>query len=128
MQGPAGKASALKMSYAAYTKGTTALIGAILAVSEREGVREMLQREWSLSQPQLAEEAEGRVRRTTAKAWRFEGEMHQIAATFAAAGLPDGFHQAAANVYERQARFKDSGELPSLVEVLRALLGLDCKK
>ncbi|UCF96319.1 MAG: NAD(P)-dependent oxidoreductase [Spirochaetaceae bacterium] len=122
IEGPAGRASALKMTYAAYTKGTTALVGAILAVAEHEGVRDMLQREWSASQPQLADNAVMKVRRTTAKAWRFEGEMREIAQTFKAAGLPDGFHQAAATVYARQSGFKDSGELPSFQDVLDALL------
>ncbi|MCK7519679.1 MAG: DUF1932 domain-containing protein [Ignavibacteriales bacterium] len=44
----------------------------------------------------------------TAKAWRFEGEMHEIASTFEGAGLPDGFHEAAAEIYHRMAGFKDS--------------------
>ena len=35
-----GKASALKMCYAAYSKGTTALLAAILATAESLGVRE----------------------------------------------------------------------------------------
>lgn len=37
-----GKASALKMCYAAYTKGTTALLCAILAAAEELGVRKEL--------------------------------------------------------------------------------------
>jgi 3-hydroxyisobutyrate dehydrogenase-like beta-hydroxyacid dehydrogenase len=122
LEGPAGRASALKMTYAAYTKGTTALIGAILAVAQREGVLEMLKKEWSRSLPELAEEAENRVRRTTAKAWRFAGEMEQIASTFAGAGLPDGFHRAAATLYARQARFKNFRSLPPLAAVLEALM------
>jgi hypothetical protein len=35
------------------------------------------------------------------KGWRWVGEMEQIAATFADAGLPDGFHRAAAEIYRR---------------------------
>jgi hypothetical protein len=34
-----------------------------------------------------------------AKGWRWVGEMEEIADTFAAAGQPDGFHRAAAQVY-----------------------------
>jgi hypothetical protein len=30
--------------------------------------------------------------------------MHEIASTFAAAGLPSGFHEAAAEVFDRAAR------------------------
>jgi hypothetical protein len=62
------------------------------------------------------------VRRVTAKAWRFEGEMIEIASTFDEADLPDGFHQAAGEIYQRMAKFKDSNETPPLEEVLRALL------
>ena len=63
-----------------------------------------------------------RVCDNTAKAWRFEGEMHEIAATFQAAGLPDGFHQAAAEVFRRLADFKDHEEPPSIEAVLEVLL------
>ncbi len=122
VQGPAGSASALKMVYAAYTKGTTALLGAILAVAEREGVRKELMNEWSISQPQVAESVDVRVRRTTAKAWRFVGEMQEISETFRSAGLPGDFHRGAEEVYKRQAYFKDAPEVPELVEVLNAML------
>ena len=36
-----------------------------------------------------------------AKGWRWVGEMEEIAAAMAAAGLPEGFHQAAAEIYRR---------------------------
>ena len=58
----------------------------------------------------------------TAKAWRFAGEMEEIADFFADAGLPAGFHRAAAVLYRRIAHFKDAAELPELVAVLAALL------
>lgn len=117
-----GKASALKMCYAAYTKGTTALLSAILATAESLGVREDLYRQWDMDNKGFAEQVERRVRRVTAKAWRFEGEMEEIASTFREAGLPDGFHLAAAEVYHRMAGFKDSDETPALPDVLSALL------
>ena len=41
------------------------------------------------------------VRSATAKGWRWVAEMEEIAATFAAAGQPDGFHRAAAEIYRR---------------------------
>lgn len=116
-----GKASALKMCYAAYTKGTTALLSAILAVAESLGVREELYQQWDMDDKGFSEQVNQRVRRTIAKAWRFEGEMHEIASTFHEAGLPEGFHQAAAEIYHRMADFKDAGETPPLDEVLNAL-------
>ena len=117
-----GKASALKMCYAAYSKGTTALLAAILATSETLGVREELGQHWDMDEPGFSEKANQRIRRVTAKAWRFEGEMHEIAATLSSAGLPNGFHQAAAEVYHRIAAFQDSEQIPSLHEVLQVLL------
>ena len=117
-----GKASALKMCYAAYTKGTTALLAAILAAAEALGVREALYEQWDGDDPNFSGQANRRASRVTAKAWRFEGEMHEIASTFREAGLPEGFHEAAAEVYHRLAGFKESPEPPKLDQVLDALL------
>lgn len=117
-----GKASALKMCFAAYTKGTTALLCAILAAAEELGVRMGLEQQWSRNGSDFADQATRRVRRATAKAWRFTGEMDEIAATFAGAGVPAGFHEAAGEIYRRLAHFKASPEQPSLEEVLEVLV------
>jgi 3-hydroxyisobutyrate dehydrogenase-like beta-hydroxyacid dehydrogenase len=117
-----GKASAMKMCYAAYTKGTTALLSGILAAAESFGIREELYQQWDLDGQDFSEQTNRRVARVTAKAWRFEGEMREIATTFQGEGLPDGFHLAAAEIYHRLAEFKDSDETPPLTEVLKALL------
>lgn len=116
-----GRASALKMCYAAYTKGTTALLSAILAVAESNGVQSELAKHWEMDDAGFFEQATRRARRVTAKAWRFEGEMREIAETFEEAGLPDGFHNAAAEVYRRMAGFKDAPQIPELADVLKAL-------
>ena len=76
--------------------------------------------EWQLSQPQLVKESEA-VRGKVRKAWRWVAEMEEIAASFAAAGLPDGFHLAAAEIYQRLSAFKDSAAPPALDEVAAAL-------
>lgn len=115
-----GKASALKMCYAAYSKGTTALLTAILATAESLGVRDELYQQWDMDDPNFSEQVNRRVTRVTAKAWRFEGEMHEIASTLHAAGLPDGFHEAAAEIYRRLAGFKVSPETPKLEDVLKS--------
>ena len=117
-----GAASALKMAYAAYTKGTSALLAGILALAEREGVAGALRDEWAISQAELASSGEGRALGSAAKAWRFAGEMEEIADTFAGAGLPDGFHRAAAEIFRRWSEFKDVPEPPALEEALAALL------
>ena len=120
IDGPPGAASALKMCYAAYTKGTSAMLLAIRALAEAEGVTPALLHEWSISQPDLQARSEGAARGTAPKAWRFVGEMEEIAATFAERDLPAGFHEAAAEVYRRMSDLKDTAE-PDLVQVLAAL-------
>jgi len=115
-----GDASALKMCFAAYTKGTTALLCAILGAADGLGVREPLRRQWSRGGSNFADQTEVRVRQVTAKAWRFAAEMEEIAATFSSANMPDGFHLAAAEIYRRIAHLQDTCE-PSLTTVLAAL-------
>jgi 3-hydroxyisobutyrate dehydrogenase-like beta-hydroxyacid dehydrogenase len=120
-----GSASALKMCYAAYSKGTTALLCAVLAASEAWGIRSALSEQWERDEPGFAAQAEQRVRRVTAKAWRFEGEMREISSTLTDAGLPGGFHKAAAGLYHRLSGFKEAPALPTLETVLTALLKRD---
>jgi 3-hydroxyisobutyrate dehydrogenase-like beta-hydroxyacid dehydrogenase len=120
-------ASALKMCFAAYTKGTTALLAAILATAESLGVREALFEQWNRDGSDFAGQTTQRVRRVTAKAWRFVGEMEEIAATFREAGLPGDFHDGAVEVYRRLASFKSAAVTPSLEEVLTALLPFEDK-
>ena len=103
-------ASAVKMAYGAWTKGTAALILAIRELAKEEGVEESLLAEWALSQPSLEKRSDGSAQAATAKGWRWVAEMEEIAATMAAAGLPDGFHQAAAEVFRRYPRRDDDSQ------------------
>jgi len=117
-----GKASAVKMCYSAYSKGTTALLATILATAESLGVRDELYQQWDLDDPNFSEQVNRRVTRVTAKAWRFEGEMHEIASTFQEASLPGGFHESAAEIYRRMASARGESDTQSLIEILDALL------
>jgi 3-hydroxyisobutyrate dehydrogenase-like beta-hydroxyacid dehydrogenase len=90
-------ASAMKMAYAAWSKGSAAMLLAIRDVARHFGVEE----EWRLAAPELAERLPQAERSAAAKGWRWVGEMEEIADTFAAAGQPAGFHRAAAEVYRR---------------------------
>jgi 3-hydroxyisobutyrate dehydrogenase-like beta-hydroxyacid dehydrogenase len=94
-----GDASAVKMAYAAWTKGTAALLLAIGATARAHGVEEALVAEWERSQPGVVQRATQAADAADHKGWRWVGEMEEIAATFAAAGQPDGFHLAAAEVF-----------------------------
>jgi 3-hydroxyisobutyrate dehydrogenase-like beta-hydroxyacid dehydrogenase len=118
-----GEASALKVVYAAWTKGTDALILAIRALAAHEGVDHALLEEWKISQPALETKCLRAAAVAVPKMWRYVGEMREIAEAFEAAGLPGGFHQAAAEVSERLACFKDQIEPPLTVKaVLEKLL------
>lgn len=92
-------ASALKMTYAAWSKGTAALLLAIRDVARHYGVGDELAAEWAESQPELLERLPSAERSAAAKGWRWAGEMDEIADTFEAAGAPAGFHRAAAEIY-----------------------------
>ena len=71
------------------------------------GVSDSLISEWAISQIGLEERSRNTAYSTSQKAWRFSGEMREIAATYSAAGLPAGFHEAAAELFERMKGFKD---------------------
>jgi 3-hydroxyisobutyrate dehydrogenase-like beta-hydroxyacid dehydrogenase len=116
-----GAASALKACYAAWTKGTSALLLAIIAVARVEGVDADLNAEWGISQTDLLPRANRVAEGSAPKAWRFAGEMDEIAATFRDAGLPPGFHDAAAEVFRRLSVFKD-GAPPSFDDVIESLV------
>ena len=121
LDAPPGAASALKMAYASYTKGVTALLAAIHSLADAEGVRDSLLREWAQSQPDLAKRSEHSIPTSALKAWRFVGEMREIASTFEAVGLPGDFHRGAAEIYARLAAFKDAPRAPSVDEVAKTL-------
>ena len=93
-----GDASALKMSYAAITKGTHTLHVAALVAARRLGVYEPLVQELKESQ-QAAWQRMQLLPFLPADAARWVTEMEEIAATFGAAGAPEGFHQGAAEVF-----------------------------
>lgn len=100
--GPYG-ASAVKMAYAAWTKGSAALLLAARQLGEASGVGEALLGEWELSQPALAARLTSAAHSAAKKGWRWIAEMEEIAATMKASALPPGFHQAAAEIYRRSA-------------------------
>lgn len=122
LDGPVGAASALKMAFAGWNKGMQALLMAIRALAMAEGVDQALLAEWRISMPELPARSERTVHDNARKAWRFVGEMDEIARTFAEAGLPTGFHDAAGEVYRRLAGYKDTPTPPSVEEAIAALL------
>jgi 3-hydroxyisobutyrate dehydrogenase-like beta-hydroxyacid dehydrogenase len=95
----AGDASAVKMCYAALTKGTTAIMTELLIAAERLGVSAPLRAELEASQPEMLRRMERNVPAMVPKAHRWVGEMEEIAGTFAAAGLTPLTFEGAAALY-----------------------------
>ena len=107
-EGPLYAASTVKMAYAAWTKGSSALLLAARALARAGGVERTLLAEWSLSQKGLGQQSEGAANAAAAKGWRWVAEMEEIAASMAVAGLPSGFHEAAADIFDRASRAETS--------------------
>ena len=102
------------MAYAAWTKGSAALLLAARALARAEGVEDVLLAEWGISQPGLEARSARAAGAAAAKGWRWIAEMEEIAATMAAADLPGGFHQAAAEIYRRFSPADRAGEAAAL--------------
>ncbi len=115
-----GDASALKASYAGWTKASAALLVAMRAHARAAGVEAALLAEWERSQPGLRERSEAALPRLLETAWRYDGEMAQIASSMDDHGLPPELHDGAASLYRRLARLADTGTDPA--EVLDALV------
>jgi hypothetical protein len=114
-----GAASAVKMAYASWTKGSAAMLLAARGLARAAGVEDVLLAEWGLSQGELEPRSARAARSAATKGWRWVAEMEEIAASMAAAGLPEGFHQAAAEIYRRAPHDAEA----SLDAVLDALPG-----
>jgi 3-hydroxyisobutyrate dehydrogenase-like beta-hydroxyacid dehydrogenase len=99
-----GDASAVKMCYAALTKGTTALMTELSVAAERLGVSAVLRQEFAESQQAAAERMAGGVPAMVPKAHRWVGEMEEIAKTFEDCGLTPKTYLGAAEIYDFVAR------------------------
>jgi 3-hydroxyisobutyrate dehydrogenase-like beta-hydroxyacid dehydrogenase len=104
IEGPIGAASALKMSYAGITKGLTALGAAMMLAATRSGAAADLAAELSASQPQLLAWLAGTVPGMLPKAYRFDGEMMEIADFIGDATSGAGIYEGMAELYRTLAR------------------------
>ncbi len=82
LDGPIGAASALKMSYASITKGLTAIASASIIAAAKYGASDALFAELSASQKGLLPAIQRSVPDMFPKAYRFVGEMEEIADHF----------------------------------------------
>jgi len=100
MRGAVGRASGLKMLYAALTKGTAALHASTLMAAKSLGLFDDLIHELEQSQSGTLT-AMGRVNSISAQAFRWIGEMEEIASTFEDAGVTPNIHAGAAETFQK---------------------------
>jgi len=98
-----GDASALKMCFASITKGTNALYATALIAAARYGLGAELAQEIEGRAPAIWQAMNRAVPWLAADADRWTGEMEEIAATYDAVGMPDGFHRGAADLFRKLA-------------------------
>jgi 3-hydroxyisobutyrate dehydrogenase-like beta-hydroxyacid dehydrogenase len=120
-----GSASAVKMSTASVYKGSAALLLQALLAARANGVLEHVLVDLRLGAPELVTRVERRLAMAASKSERYVGEMHEIAATQAAAGLTPSLFEAVAEVYASVAQTalarrspEDVGTHPLLEDVL----------
>jgi len=124
-----GHASAIKMCYAALTKGTSALAAELFTAASAMGVFEPLVAEFQLSQSERYESLSQSVARIPMKSRRWVGEMEEIAKSFENVGLTPKIIQGAADVYRLMGSTtladrtpEDTTPFPSLEETVTELV------
>lgn len=107
-----GEASAVKMCYAALTKGLTALSTELLVAAEKLGVSEILRQEFEASQSALYKRMEAGIPSMPERSRRWVGEMEEIAATFEHVGLTPKILEGAADMYRFVGRTELADQNP----------------
>ena len=121
IEGPIGAASALKMSYGAITKGITALGSMIMLAATRAGVADRLRAELDRTQPALVTQFQRAVPDMFDKAYRFVGEMEEIADFVGADKQAQQMYQAIADFYTRiaadhEGKHEETGALAAFLK------------
>ena len=116
-----GRASGLKMCYAALGKGTHALYIALLAAAEVMGVTAELRDEFLSGNPTAYQRMKADIPRLPVKARRWVNEMENIAATFEHAGVTPYFHRGAADVFRVLGNTRFADETPETLDQGRTL-------
>lgn len=117
-----GLASGLKMTYAALTKGFTAISTELLVAAQQMGLYDALTTELRESEAERYLLVERSVLTMVYRARRWVGEMEEIAKTFAELGLTPKIHQGAAEVYRLVARTPLADETPETFDSRRTLI------
>lgn len=115
------KASAIKMCYAALTKGMMTLHTSTLVTGELLGISEELQAVIADSQQFHWQAMNKRVPFYAADAGRWAGEMDQISQTFGSAGMTPKLHAGAADVFRMLDKTPLSEETRETLDKSRTL-------
>ena len=107
-----GRASGIKMCYAALTKGTSTLQSALLSAAESMNLTDELIAEFEFSQPDALRQMNNGISRLPPNAHRWIGEMLEIASTFEHLGVTPSFHQGAAEMYRLLSQTPYASEAP----------------
>ena len=116
-----GRASGIKMCYAALTKGTSTLQVALLTVAESLGLSAELHDELAYSQKGALDSMKSGISKLPPNAHRWIGEMEEIATTFAAEGVTPHFHLGAAAIYRLLEQTPYALESPENIDPNRTL-------
>jgi 3-hydroxyisobutyrate dehydrogenase-like beta-hydroxyacid dehydrogenase len=118
-----GDASGLKMAYAGINKGMIALASAIAIGAARSGALESLIAELKESQPAMYDRFRGGLPGMYSKAYRWDGEMEEIARFLEPeAGAATMFHGASA-LYEHIAEADREGPDSEIIAILDRFTG-----
>jgi 3-hydroxyisobutyrate dehydrogenase-like beta-hydroxyacid dehydrogenase len=127
-----GAASAVKMSTASVYKGTSALLAHALLAAEANGVLEHVLDDLRIGSPELVAKVERRLASAASKSPRYVAEMHEIAATQAAAGLTPSLFEAIAEVFsalsESELARSAPEDLPGGITLDEVLNGLQAAR
>ncbi|MHA1108736.1 MAG: DUF1932 domain-containing protein [Alphaproteobacteria bacterium] len=116
-----GRGVAVKMCYAAITKGTSALHAAVLMAAESLGVADEIHEELQYSVGALYKRMENVVPKLPAVSGRYIGEMKEIAKTMESAGVTANFHVGATELYQVLEKTPFATERRDTVDASRTL-------
>lgn len=116
-----GQASGLKMCYGALTKGLTALGTELLVAARLMGLEETLRAEQRESIPDVLGWLERNLPPMPPKAYRWVGEMEEIAACFADLGMTPNILTGAADIYRFVAETPLGKESPETLDQSRGM-------
>lgn len=116
-----GQASAIKMTYAAMNKGSTALYTELLLAATQMGVADQLVEEFTATQMDAYNRMTKMIPRMPAKARRWVSEMKEIQATFQELGMTGNIFKGVSEMYHMIGATPIGNETPETQDQTRSL-------